>query len=146
MLQGCHSSIKATNGTRKTFRERIVVHPQVCSLFLLKALELGIFLGLPIESIGYTFFVVAIVIGLQTYLFYNPHFLSPIVKFYVTVFICDYFFSHCIKGHLTKFTKEPCIVTPTSSGMWPCRWSLFYWPGLEISFSVICACTPAQLR
>lgn len=103
-----------------------MVHPQVCSLFLLKALELGIFLGLPIESIGYTFFVVAIVIGLQTYLFYNPHFLSPIVKFYVTVFICDYFFSHYIKGHLTKFTKEPCIVTPTSSGMWPCRWSLFY--------------------
>lgn len=55
MLRGCHSSIKATNGTRKTFSERIVVHPQVCSLLFLKVLELGIFLGLPIESAGYTF-------------------------------------------------------------------------------------------
>lgn len=33
----------------------IVVHPQVCSLFLLKALELGIFLGLLVQSAGYTF-------------------------------------------------------------------------------------------
>lgn len=107
MLRGCHSSIKATNGTRKTFRERIVVHPQVCSLFLLKALELGIFLGLPIES-----FVVAIVMGLQTYLFYNPHFLSPIVKcFNVTVS-----FPIVLKGPLTRFTKETYIVTLFSSG------------------------------
>lgn len=74
MLRGCHSSIKATNGTRKTFKERIVVHPQVCSLFLLKALELGILHGLSIESAGYAFYVAAIVTGLQTYLFYNPHF------------------------------------------------------------------------
>lgn len=63
-----------------------MVHPQVCSLFLLKALELGIFLGLPIESAGYTFFVVTIALGLKTHLFYNPHFSNPIVKcFYVTI-------------------------------------------------------------
>lgn len=66
MLRDCHSSIKVTNGT--TFRERIVVHPQVCSLFLLKALELGIFLGLPTESAGYTLVVVAIVTGLQEHI------------------------------------------------------------------------------
>lgn len=41
-----------------------MVRPQVCSLFLLKALELGIFLGLPIESPGYTFCFLAIIRGL----------------------------------------------------------------------------------
>lgn len=64
----------------------IVVRPQVCSLFLLKALELGIFLGLPVQSAGYTFFVAPIVPGLQTYLFYNPYFLSSMDKcFHATV-------------------------------------------------------------
>lgn len=58
ILRGCHSSIKATNGTRKTFNERIVVG----SLFLLKALELGfLFLpGLQLESAASLVFVVAL--------------------------------------------------------------------------------------
>lgn len=99
MLRGCHSSIKATNGTRKTFRECIVVHPQVCSLFLLKALELGIFLGLPIESAGYTLLCCCYCHRITNiFVFINPYReMFPCNCFHVTVS-----FLIVLKGHLRK--------------------------------------------
>lgn len=50
MLRGCQSSIRVTNGTRKTLSECIVVHPQLLPYFFWKHLNLEFSLGGPLNQ------------------------------------------------------------------------------------------------